>query len=179
MKVFIARPRIVKELDNNVIVKLKNICKNEYFVLVGDAEGIDSEVQKNLNKNNYKNVKVFASNGIARNNYGDWEIKNVKVSKNLSGFEFYAQKDLEMAKEADIGFMIWNGKSKGTFNNIINLLKLGKEVVLYYVINKKFYKFSKMSEFEEYLRNNIKLDRNLRKMLPENRTKKFIQTCLF
>lgn len=48
-----------------------------------------------------------------------------------------------MAKNADIGFMIWNGKSKGTFNNMINLLNLGKEVILYYVPTKKNINLSK------------------------------------
>ena len=83
---------------------------------------IDSSIQKFLQLKSYKNVTVFTSKGIARNNYGNWKIEKVEVAKNVTGFEFYAQKDLEMAEKANIGFMIWNGKSKGTFNNIINLL---------------------------------------------------------
>lgn len=34
-----------------------------------------------------------------------------------------------MAKAADYGFMIWNGKSKGTLNNIINLVQYNKNVL--------------------------------------------------
>ncbi len=37
-----------------------------------------------------------------------------------------------MAKESDYGFMIWNGKSKGTLNNTINLLRVNQKVLLYF-----------------------------------------------
>lgn len=179
LKIFVAGPRAIKELDKNIIVKLENVCKKEYEVLVGDADGIDSSVQKFLNKQNYQNVTIYASKGIARNNYGNWKIKNVTINENVTGFEFYAQKDLEMAKNSNIGFMIWNGTSRGTFNNIINLLKLEKNVILYYVPNQKFYQFKKMNEFEKFLSVNVKLNGKLKKMLPEKKTKQFVQVCLF
>jgi hypothetical protein len=37
-----------------------------------------------------------------------------------------------MAVEADYGFMLWDGVSKGTLNNILNLLERGKKVVVYF-----------------------------------------------
>ena len=36
-----------------------------------------------------------------------------------------------MAENADYGFMIWDGKSKGTLNNIINLIARKKKVLIY------------------------------------------------
>ena len=179
LKIFIAGPRAIKEIDENVSMKLQNILEKEYDVLVGDADGIDSSVQKLLNKQNYKKVTVYASKGIARNNYGDWKIKNVIVEGILTGFDFYAQKDLEMAKDSDIGFMIWNGKSKGTFNNMINLLNLEKKVILYYVPTQKFYQFQQMNDLEEFINVNVKLDSKLKKMLPQKEIKQFVQACLF
>ena len=175
MRVFIAGPRAIKELDEKIYTKLNNICEKEYDILVGDAEGIDSSVQKFLQNKGYKNVIVFASNGIARNNYGEWKIQKVDVDKNVTGFDFFAQKDLEMATRADIGFMIWNGKSKGTFNNIINLLKLKKEVIMYYVPNKKIYQFKQMNDLYLFLNTNIKLDSKLKKLLPKREANKSIQ----
>ena len=179
MKIFIAGPRAIKKLDENICMKLESICDKGYSILVGDAEGIDSSIQKYLQQKLYKNVLVFASNGIARNNYGDWKIENVKVEKNVKGFNFYAKKDIEMAKRSDIGFMIWNGKSKGTFNNMINLLNLNKEVILYYLPNKKVYKFKELKDLNMFLNTNVKLDNKLKKILPQKETKKFIQACLF
>ena len=177
MKVFIAGPRAINTLDGSIKEKIESICKNNYEILIGDADGVDSSVQKFLNERKYRNVKIFASNGKARNNYGNWNIKNVYVEDGIRGFEFYAKKDLEMTKNADIGFMIWNGKSKGTFNNIINLLNLKKEVVMYY--NSKFYYFRTMSELEEFISTNIKLNSKLKKILTKNEQQEFVQACLF
>lgn len=179
MKIFIAGPRAIKELDKNICIKLEHICEKGYEVLVGDADGIDSCIQNFLKIKLYRNVTVFASKGIARNNHGDWKIENVEVDSNVTGFDFYAQKDLEMAKRANMGFMIWNGKSKGTFNNIINLLNLDKEVILYYVPNQKFYRFKKMRDLNDFLNTNVKLDSKLKKMLPEKSINHFVQACLF
>lgn len=179
LKIFIAGPRAIKELDKNIFVKLENICVKNYDVLVGDADGIDSSIQKFLQLKSYKNVTVFASKGIARNNYGNWKIEKVEVANNVTGFEFYAQKDLEMAEKANIGFMIWNGKSKGTFNNIINLLNLEKKVILYYIPNQKFYQFKTMKDLNNFLNTNVKLDSKLEKLLNKRDINQFVQACLF
>lgn len=179
MKVFIAGPRAINELDENICIKLNSICQKNYDVLVGDANGIDSSIQEFLRKKDYKNVTVFASKGIARNNYGDWKIENVKVDDNITGFDFYATKDLSMAQNTDIGFMIWNGKSKGTFNNMINLLNLEKEVILYYVPTKKFYQLKQMNDLDSFINTNVKLDSKLKKLLPQKEVKQFVQACMF
>ena len=177
MKVFIAGPRAIKNLDENINNKLENICKEEHEILIGDADGIDSCVQKFLNGENYRNVRVYASKGKVRNNYGNWNVQNVYVEDGITGFEFYAKKDLAMAQNADIGFMIWNGKSKGTFTNMVNLLNLGKKVVMYY--NNKFYYFKDKEQLINFINSNIKLDSKLKKILGEKEEHTFIQACLF
>lgn len=75
----------------------------------------------------------FASNGKARNNIGHWSIHNVNVPSYIRGFDFYKQKDIAMANEADYGFMIWDGESRGTLNNVINLVSQNKKVLVYLV----------------------------------------------
>lgn len=179
LKVFIAGPRNVNELDKNILIKLENICNKNYDVLIGDAIGMDSYVQQFLHSKLYKNVTVFASNGIVRNNYGFWNVENVPVEHNVTGFDFYARKDLEMAKKADIGFMIWNGKSRGTFNNMVNLLGLKKEIILYYLPNQMFYHFKEIMDLKEFLKNNVELNNNLRKILDKSEKNQFMQVCLF
>ena len=158
MKIFIAGPRLINELDTKVTDRLDNIFKKNYTVIVGDANGVDNSVQRYFYDKNYKQVFVFASNGKARNNIGNWEIINVAVDDNVKGFDFYSAKDLEMAKEADYGFMIWNGESKGTFNNILNLLNLGKELIIYYTPSKKFYTIKKTDDFDNFLEQEVKLN---------------------
>ena len=159
--------------------KLNYIINKNYNILIGDAKGIDSKVQQFLVDNKYKNVCVYASNGLARNNYGGWKIENVKVNSNIKNFEFYVAKDLEMVKKADYGFMIWNGKSKGTFNNIIHLLEQNKEVLLYYTEEKKIYKFKHLEEFEKFTNMHIKLTQSLINLLPKINKNEFKQICLF
>lgn len=53
---------------------------------------------------------------------------------------YYGIKDLEMAKAAGCGYMLWDGKSKGTLANIINLLIAEKNVLLYLSPKKQFFK---------------------------------------
>ena len=167
MKVFIAGPRAETELDSNITKRLDKICNSNYTVIIGDADGIDSSVQKYLCDRNYQNVCVFASNGKARNNFGNWKIENVIVADTVKGFDFYAAKDLEMARQADYGFMIWNGESKGTFNNIINLINLNKEVLVYYIPTKKFYTIRNIDDLNKFIRQNKKLNTELLKMIPK------------
>lgn len=138
MKVFIAGPRAISRLDKAILERLRSICDKNCTVLVGDANGIDKAVQKFFFEAGYANVCVFVSGNTVRNNLGGWQVENVEVDKKLKGFAFYAQKDLAMATTADYGFMIWNGESKGTLNNIINLIGGGKKVLVYLTPAKQF-----------------------------------------
>lgn len=151
MNVFIAGPRAISKLDNVILERLRSICDKKYTVFVGDANGIDKAVQKFLFEIGYANVSVFVSGNAARNNIGNWQVKNIEVDKKLKGFDFYAQKDLAMAKQADYGFMIWNGESKGTLNNIINLIGDGKKVLVYFTPNKQFISIGCKEELETFL----------------------------
>ena len=179
MKVFIAGPRAVKKLDENVLKKINDICEKNFEILVGDASGIDSLVQNYLKTKNYNNVEIYASNGKARNNFNNWNVVDVEVENGIKGFDFYAQKDIQMANDADTGFMIWNGESRGTFNNIINLLNQEKKVVLYLVNTMNFYLFKNREEFEYFISlNKIKLNTKLEKILEKSSKNKFNQISI-
>jgi len=132
MKIFIAGPRAISSLNKKIEDRLYGICEKGYSVLVGDANGVDKAIQKYFSFLNYANVTVYASNGKVRNNLGNWQIETVPVPSNVRGFDFYAMKDKAMATNADYGFMLWNGESKGTLNNIINLLNDNKKALVYF-----------------------------------------------
>lgn len=131
MKIFIAGARSITDIDNFVINKLRSICDKHFDVLIGDCYGVDTIVQSFFAECSYPNVTVYASNGKARNNVGKWPVKNVPVTSTARGFEFFRQKDIAMANDADIGFMIWDGKSCGTLCNIPTLAEPGKTVLVY------------------------------------------------
>jgi len=139
VNVFVAGPRALSTLDKNVEERLNNIIKQNITVLVGDANGIDKSMQQYFYRENYRNLLVYDSKGKARNNIGNWPVQTVEVADNIKGFDFYAAKDLKMAENADYGLMLWNGISKGTLNNIINLTKQNKKALIYYTPHKKFY----------------------------------------
>lgn len=146
MKIFIAGPRAVSRLSPDVIMRLENIINNNFIILVGDANGVDKAVQNYCNEKGYQNIIVYASGNQIRNNVGKWKTQMIEVPKGIRGFDFYTMKDEQMAKDADYGLMIWNGKSKGTFNNIINLVNLNKTVLLYLNPTKEFYKINSMND---------------------------------
>jgi hypothetical protein len=131
MNVFIAGARAVTNLDAAVVSKLYSIYEKGHTVLVGDACGVDASVQKFYAELGYGNVVVYASAGRARNNVGGWTVQNAPVRDGLKGFDFYRQKDIAMANDADCGLMIWNGESRGALNNIVGLLRRDKPVAVY------------------------------------------------
>ena len=151
MKVFIAGPRAVSVLSPAVEERLNNIYVNNITVLVGDADGVDKAVQNYLNSLGYKNVIVFASGRRVRNNVGSWEVQVIDVPSNIRGFDFYAKKDEAMASDAEYGFMIWNGESKGTLNNIVNLLALDKKTLVYLTKTESMYNIDSMEKLQELL----------------------------
>jgi hypothetical protein len=132
MKIFVAGPRAISSLNKSVKDRLYGIFEKEHAVLVGDANGVDKAVQNFFSELNYSSVTVYASNGRVRNNLGKWPVQSVQVPAAKKGFDFYAAKDKAMAEAADYGFMIWNGESKGTLNNVVNLLSENKKVLVYF-----------------------------------------------
>jgi len=150
MKVFIAGARAVTALDGSVQKRLYNIYNKGYAVLVGDADGVDSAVQEYFSNLNYRDVTVYASEGKARNNSGKWDVREVAVPLRSRGFSYYAAKDKAMADDADYGFMIWNGESKGTLNNIINLLKQDKKSIVYLTSNGSFHSIDNFDELQDF-----------------------------
>ena len=138
MKIFIGGSRSVDVLPQSVIVRLQNIISQGFDIIIGDADGADFAVQTYLRSVGYKHVTVYASNGKARNNAGFWNVYPVAVPDGAKGYEFYAVKDKAMAADADYGFMIWDGKSRGTRENIRNLTAISKNVLVYYTKNDRF-----------------------------------------
>lgn len=152
MKIFIAGARKVNTLNDTIKEKLDSICQNKHSVLIGDCYGVDAAVQNFFAQRLYRDVTVYASNGVARNNIGDWNVENIRVDSAVRGFDFYKQKDIAMAESADYGFMIWDGSSKGTLNNIINLANNGKKVLVYLSVYDKMFIVNDINTLEHLVK---------------------------
>jgi len=156
-EVFIAGPLKIRTLDKNIKDRLDNIIQKKIEVLVGDANGIDKAVQEYLYSRNYRNTTVYCINK-PRNNIGNWNIKSISCGGASVSFSDYVKKDIEMTKDIDFGFMIWNGKSNGTLNNTLNLLENGKKTRLYLKPAGAFYTIIKLKDLENLLSNCDKED---------------------
>jgi hypothetical protein len=113
----------IKKLDQNITDRINNIINSQYEVIVGDASGVDSSIQNYLKNQSFESVKVYCTGDRARNNLGNWETRNIYSNAKSGTRAFFTAKDLEMAKDCDYGFMIWDTKSTGTLSNAIGLLK--------------------------------------------------------
>jgi len=130
---------------------LQNVTSSGAHIIVGDANGADKAVQKFLHDASYNNVTVFCSGDACRNNIGKWHAHHVNAPKNSKGFDFYAEKDREMAREADFGLMIWDGKSVGTILNILRLIRTGKKAVLLNVPHKEARTFKTSTDWDDFI----------------------------
>ena len=150
--VFIAGSRAVSRLNKNVTERLDNIVKQQFTVLVGDANGADKAVQRHLAKQRYRNVLVYCMESC-RNNVGDWPIRQHSAAPNAKrDRNYFGIKDAAMASDANCGFMLWDGRSKGTLTNIINLLNADKKVLLYISPQKSFFTLSTFKDLSDALR---------------------------
>lgn len=152
MKVFVGGSRKIVHLDPEVQNRLFNIIHSGGTFLVGDASGADKAIQKFLSDNQYENVIVYYVGEMFRNNVGNWKTQNVKCATKKKDFNFFACKDAAMSKDAEYGFMLWDGISKGTINNAVNLLRENKKVLIFLSKSKEFVSLKGFDDLRALLR---------------------------
>ncbi|MBI4529842.1 MAG: hypothetical protein HY695_39085 [Deltaproteobacteria bacterium] len=152
IKVFIAGSRRLSRLNTDVRRRIDNILDKGFTVIVGDANGADTAVQRYLSSRNYNNVVVFCMEGGCRNNIGDWPTRTITATDpGRRDFAYYSTKDRVMAEEADYGLMLWDGRSRGTLTNIVHLVRKGKPVVVYIAPDRSFYTLRRSDDLTEIL----------------------------
>ena len=149
--IFIGGSRHVSRLPAEVKKRLDNVIASHHQVIVGDANGADKAVQKHFFDANYSNITIFCSGDVPRNNLGSWTTHRVEVPKGTKGFQYYAAKDREMAREADFGLMIWDGKSPGTVLNVLRLVQAGKISVLFNVPEKAAVNVKTVAQYRDFI----------------------------
>lgn len=138
--VFIGGSRRITRLNDTIRSRSDNIMRQHFAVVIGDANGADKAIQHYLATKGYRNVIVYFMGNLCRNNVGNWPTKQVFANHQIKNFSYYATKDKKMADVASYGFMIWDGRSKGTLNNILNLLQQQKRILVYFSPDKSCYK---------------------------------------
>lgn len=136
--VFVAGSRQIARLPAEVRARLDTMIEKGFQILVGDANGADKAVQRHFADKAYPNVLVHCMENHCRNNVGSWPTREVAAPRGTRGFDYYSVKDRAMADTAEYGLMIWDGQSKGTVNNVVNLSRHNKPVVVYVAPTKQF-----------------------------------------
>lgn len=147
-KVFISGSMRIKNLDSKVLDRINNIINLNYQVIVGDADGVDSSIQKYLISQETKSVLVYCSGDRPRNNIGHWHTEVTQTNEAPGTRAFFTAKDLKMAEDCDYGLMVWDTKSTGTLSNAIELLKRKKISLVYINKIKKFIKVKETTDLE-------------------------------
>ena len=129
--VFLGGSRRIAHLNESIRSKLDELLDRGLWMFIGDANGADRALQQHLADRGYERVVVYAVTGMLRNNVGHWKVRSVDAPKGARGFELYSVKDMQMANDASYGFMLWDGKSRGTLANVRSLLAHGKPVAVH------------------------------------------------
>jgi hypothetical protein len=151
MKVFIGGSRAVSKLTADIRVQIDDIVISRgHTVVIGDANGADKAVQQYLADREYPSVVVYCMEKC-RNNIAGWPIQNVAPPPGSTGFAYYSAKDFVMSREAKCGLMLWDGKSRGTLQNMVNLIGAQKRTLVYFAPTRDFHILANQSDLQALL----------------------------
>jgi len=151
MKVFISGSIRVTTLMSVVEDRLQTLVADNVDILIGDAAGVDRAVQEYLRDAAYRSVTVYCSGGIPRNNVGSWPVVAVDSTEAPGTRAHFTAKDRRMVRDCDSGLLIWDGRSRGTRRNAIELLEKDKRAVIYLAQNGQFHEMLGVDAFERLL----------------------------
>ena len=146
--IFISGSMRIKNINKLVIDRIENIIRENFTIILGDADGVDSSIQQILFNKSYENVKIYCTGNYPRNNIGGWDIVTVHSEYKPKTRLYFTAKDIEMSTNCDFGLMVWDSKSTGTLSNVYELLKKGKTSVVFVNKLKKFITVKNNIEFE-------------------------------
>ncbi|WP_457641694.1 hypothetical protein [Persephonella sp.] len=147
MKVFISGSISIQKLSVDVKNEINKYISKGYEILVGDAKGIDLLVQKFCKEKDYYNLTVYSIYKKPRSLVSkSFRVRHIKISTNIkSERKKQNKKDEAMTLDSDFSFVIWNGKSKGSYKNILRALKYKKPVKVY-LINENIFLYKPKEE---------------------------------
>ncbi len=136
---FISGSMSIRKLPQPVITYLDKIIRKEHIVLVGDAPGVDRLVQEYCCFRGYYNVVVYSVLEPPRNYLSNrFRLNVVNVPERVKGAAMQQEKDKVMTEDSDYSFVVWDGRSKGSYANILRSIRVGKPVDVYLVREKRF-----------------------------------------
>lgn len=151
-RVFVSGSISIKQLPSEIMDSLNKIEQQNFEILVGDAKGIDLLIQKKLKEDQYDNVLLCSiyeePRHLLSNTFQTCQVEcdsNIKSERQRQTF-----KDSYMTRNSDYSLVVWDGKSKGSFANIIRSLEQEQAIKIYLDTEKRFL------EQHEIIEDNIK-----------------------
>ena len=131
---FTDSPFYLEKLPSDISSKIDNYMNSGNKIIVGDAPGIDRQVQDYLAKHGYKNVVIYSPGKTNRYSADStWKIKQVDAPNYPEGSsEWLAAKDKAMQKAAHEGLAVTiKDGASATRRNIEALRNKGVKVMEY------------------------------------------------
>ena len=152
-KVFISGSITLNKIPSCVKESISKIVSQNMQIFVGDADGIDSIVQNFCKSLGHSNVTVYSIYSIPRYIVSGFShIYIIPETTSKKERERQSEKDAAMTHDSDFSLIIWDGKSKGSYNNIIRALKENKKVKVYLDEKDEFLDQEKINKLEiEYI----------------------------
>lgn len=125
-----------KKLPKDIQKALKQYMKEDVKIIVGDAPGIDRQVQDFLKKRHYKNVEVYGPGKQVRYSANKkWKTNPIDAPEFEPGSkEWLAKKDIAMEKAATEGLaVVLDEGAKATRKNVERLIANNKDVKVYQI----------------------------------------------
>ena len=123
-----------KQLPKDIKETIKDYMSKNYKIVVGDAPGIDRQVQNYLKKNNYSNVEIYGPGTKVRYTANkQWKTNPIDAPEyEEMSKEWLAKKDIAMTNVSDIGLaIVLDEGSNATRKNVDRLIQQNKEVRVY------------------------------------------------
>lgn len=123
-----------RRLPKTVRNELKRHMGNHDKIVVGDAPGVDRQVQRYLNKKRYSNVEVYGPGKEVRYTANKkWTTNPIDAPEfEVGSKEWLAKKDIAMTKVSDIGLaVVLDEGAKATRKNVQRLIDQNKSVKVY------------------------------------------------
>lgn len=149
--VFISGSLSIRQLPLVVKERLCVIVDHELPVVIGDAPGADTAVQRFFADCGVRHLTVFCSGAIPRNNVGAWPVRQVRTNAPSGTRAFHSAKDREMSGLAGTGFVIWDGASQGSRANIRHLCERGRCIDVFLRAENRFAVLSNDAERMAFL----------------------------
>ncbi|WP_454883050.1 hypothetical protein [Sphingomonas oryzagri] len=150
--VFVSGSLSIGRLPFPVTSRLCTILDRRIPVLIGDARGADAAVQRFLADQASTDVTVYSADPMPRTNLGNWPIRVIPSEARKGTAAYHAGKDRAMAADAGSGFVIWDGRSRGSLANIHRLCARYCFIVVWLAQEESFLTLRSDAVREEFLK---------------------------